>query len=233
MEFRTFEQAAQMRADGGIRQQSQRPSQRRCAPEESTGRNIVRMPAQMSLRAATTDSGADLLSFYGVASATEREYEMWDVFGPYSEVVDAGAFDATLARADLDVPLVLSHDQMRRIARTTTGTLRLSMVDEGLGVDADLDPRDADVAYVAPKIEARLIDEMSFAFRIVSGIWSPDWAQYRITEVDLHRGDVAIVGWGANPHTSAELREQPAAPSGDYRQRLTSLLDLAIATGGR
>lgn len=228
MPYTTLAEAAQLRAAGGVRQLSHRPSQRRCAPEQDAARNVVRMPAVMSLRAA--DSDPDRLTFHGVASATERAYEMWDMFGPYSEIIDVGAFDDTLARTDLDVPLVLSHDQLRRIARTTTGTLRLSMTDPGLTCEADLDPRDADVAYIAPKIDAGLIDEMSFAFRIEAGIWSPEYDKYRITRVDIHRGDVAIVGWGANPYTTAELRE--AAASG-YGPRAVTLLDLAIATGGR
>lgn len=220
-----MQQAAQARA-GGLNQQTQRPSQRRCS-QESNARSWARVPASMSVRAP---EGGGPLHFHGIASATDTPYEMWDYYGPYTEVVEAGAFTDTLNRADLDVPLVLGHDQLRRIARTTTGTLRLSLTDEGLDVDADLDPADGDVAYIAPKILAGLIDEMSFAFRIESGLWSPDWTQYSITKVDIHRGDVAIVGYGANPYTSAELRSEQ---SGGYRQRVISLLDLAIATGGR
>ena len=225
-EILTLEQAAELRAAGGVRQLSHRPSQRRCASDAEAARNVVRMPATMTLRAAES---SDLLAFHGIASATERDYEMWDMFGPYNEVIDPGAFDETLNRSDLDVPLVLSHDQLRRIARTTTGTLRLSMADDGLAVDADLDRRDLDVAYIEPKLRAGLIDEMSFAFRIENGQWSPDYSLFRITKVDIHRGDVAIVGWGANPYTSAELRQ--AAPAAGYRDRVLALLDLAIATG--
>jgi hypothetical protein len=42
---------------------------------------------------------------------------------------------------------------------------------------------------------------MSFKFRITRGEWSPDWDEFHIKEYDIHRGDVAIVGYGANPHT--------------------------------
>ena len=113
---------------------------------------------------------------------------------------------------------------MRRIARTTNGTLTLSVTGEGLDVLAELDPADADVAYIVPKLRSGLVDEMSFMFRIDAGQWSPDYTEYRITKVDIHRGDVAIVGYGANPATSAELRKAPAAP--DLR---AALLSLAIA----
>lgn len=207
-----------------LKQNTQRPSQRRCAPEEGS-RAVVRVPASLSLRA---DTDGDTLTFTGLASATERAYEMFDMFGPYTEIVDRAAFDDTLARADLDVPLVIAHDQIRRIARTTLGTLRLSVSDDGLAVDADLDQTDVDVRYIAPKIRSGLIDEMSFAFRIEAGQWSPDYSEYRITKVDMHRGDVAIVGFGANPHTAASLRS--ARTAADYRDRQVSILDLAIAT---
>ena len=134
---------------------------------------------------------------------------MYDIFGPYTEIVSAGAASQTLARADLDVPLVLQHDQMRRIARTTNGTLLLSESSDGLHVEAPtLDMGDQDVAYIVPKLRAGLIDEMSFAFRIVRGQWSPDYSEYRIEEFDLHRGDVAIVGYGANPYTEAGTRQR-------------------------
>lgn len=204
-----------------VRQRADRPSQRRCAPQTGSRPATRARLADIHLRDA---DGTTQVEFVGHASVTERAYEMWDAYGPYTEVITHSAFDATLARPDLDVPLVLGHDQLRRIARTTTGTLDLSIDDGGLLVAARLDPADADVAYIAPKLRARLVDEMSFAFRIESGTWSPDWTQYRIDQVDIHRGDVAIVGYGANPATDAALRQR-----GDARAR--ALLELALAGG--
>jgi Escherichia/Staphylococcus phage prohead protease len=150
---------------------------------------------------------------------------MWDMFGPYDEIVSAGAFTDTLNRADLDVPLVLQHDQLRRIARTTAGSLLLAEDDQGLRVSApELNPDDVDVAYIVPKLRSGLIDEMSFAFRIDSGQWSPDYTEFRINRVDIHRGDVAIVGFGANPYTVADLVEAARkAPDETARAVLDSL----------
>ncbi len=205
----TMAEAAALRA-AQVRAPADRPSQRRNAESGTSFR--VSAPSLLSLRAAT-DTGSGLLEFEGVASTTERGYEMWDMFGPYTEIVSAGAFITTLNRADLDVPLVLGHDQMRRIARTTTGTLMLSEDEQGLRVVAPaLDPADDDVAYIARKLDAHLLDEMSFAFRIVRGRWSPDYTEYRIDEVDLHRGDVSIVGWGANPYTWGLLQNSAQTP---------------------
>jgi uncharacterized protein len=218
----TMRQAAERRGHE-VRQRADRPTKRRDA--ETGGRPAARAHlAHVEIREATDGSG--LVRFDGHASVVETPYEMYDFWGPYTEVVSAGAFDATLNRSDLDVPLVLGHDQMRRIARTTTGDLQLSMDDSGLLVRADLNPADQDVAYILPKLRAGHIDEMSFAFRITRGVWSPDYTEYRIDEVDIHRGDVAIVGFGANPFTDAGVRN---ANSG--QDRLRARLALAIALG--
>jgi HK97 family phage prohead protease len=214
-------EAARERAQH-VRQRADRPSQRR-ALEAAGSRAAVRAALTgVEMRAAASGSG--LLDFAGHASVVETPYEMWDWYGPYTEIIDAGAFDETLARADLDVPLVLAHDQLRRIARTTTGTLQLAMDDIGLAITAQLDAADADVAYIAPKLRSGLVDEMSFAFRIELGSWSPDYMEYRIKRVNIHRGDVAIVGYGANPDTDSGLRAARPASS-----RARALLELAIA----
>lgn len=206
-----FATAAATRASG-YRASVDRPTYRRCS--EARGSRAVMLAPLTRAEVRDASDGSGLLDFTGYASVTERGYEMWDMFGPYTEVVAADAFDETLAREGLDVPLVLGHDQLRRIARTTTGTLSLSMDETGLRVNAPaLDPADADVAYIAPKLRAGLIDEMSFAFHIDAGQWSPDYTEFRITKVDIHRGDVAIVGYGANPFTAGSGLRADQAPT--------------------
>ena len=206
-----------------IRQRADRPSQRLCA-EHAGARATVRAALYGVQVRESGDAGT--LEFVGRASVYEQAYEMWDMFGPYTEVVTEGAGSDSLARADLDVPLVLGHDQLRRLARTSTGTLFLTESADGLDVRAPaLDPADYDVAYIAPKLRSGLVDEMSFAFRIESGQWSPDYTEYRINRYDIHRGDVAIVGYGANPYTGASMRQPAAAPS----SRARALLEIALA----
>ena len=201
-------QAADARR-AGVQQRSHRPKERRDAAHRDDAHTRAHAAFAAELRA---DSGPTdgTVHFRGLASAYEQGYEMWDSYGPYTEVVAAGAGAVSLARADLDTTLVLGHDQMRRIADTVTGTLTLTETAAGLEVNAPaLSLDDVDVAYAVPKLRAGLYREMSFAFRIIRGQWSPDYEEYRILEYDIHRGDVAIVGYGASPHTSAELRSQP------------------------
>ena len=217
--MKTRKQAAEARA-AQVRALADRPRQRRCAEDVASSARVA-IRSQLVLRESSTGG----LAFEGYASITERAYEMWDMFGPYDEIVSAGAFTDTLNRADLDVPLVLQHDQLRRIARTTAGSLLLAEDDQGLRVSApELNPDDVDVAYITPKLRSGLIDEMSFAFRIDSGQWSPDYTEFRINRVDIHRGDVAIVGFGANPYTVADLVEAARkAPDETARAVLDSL----------
>jgi HK97 family phage prohead protease len=214
--------AAAERRAASVAQRSHRPQQRRAG--EHGPANVVRASG---CRLALRDNGdaAGSLRFTGHAAVYGVAYEMWDFFGSYQEIVAPGAAAQSLAREDLDVPLVLDHESIRRIARTTNDTLLLSEDDTGLRVDAPaLDPADADVAYIAPKIRAGLISEMSFMFRIEAGAWSPDYSTYTIGRFDIHRGDVSIVGFGANPHTDTDLRAQ--------RQRSRLRARIALATAG-
>ena len=199
----TLRAAAAAARGAQVRAAGDRPSQRRSGEDPGSGARVSVRLSDLHLRDSTDGSA---VVFGGFASVTNRGYDMWDMFGPYTEKIAIGSFGETLARTDLDVPLVLQHNDLRRIARTTNGTLNLSEVltgdQTGLLVDApQLDPTDEDVRYILPKLRSGLIDEMSFKFRILDGRWSPDWTEYTITGVDLHRGDVAIVGYGANPYT--------------------------------
>lgn len=217
VKYTLHEAAAERSAKvGGRPPGGMRVSERRCSAERSstTAGWIPSVRSSVSVRGDGGDGGP--LVFEGFASVTGQGYEMWDWAGPYTEYVHVGAFAETLAQSDLDVPLVIDHVSSRRIARTgvAASPLMLSEVTSGdttgLKVLAPaLDATDPDTAYIVPKLRSGLIDEMSFRFMITSGRWSDDWMEYHIHAVDIHRGDVSIVGYGANPHTAGSgLREQ-------------------------
>jgi HK97 family phage prohead protease len=141
------------------------------------------------------------VGFRAYASITETPYDMWDMFGPYTETIAADAFDATLAAAP-DVAYLLNHGGMT-LARTTSGTLSIGRDDTGLWYEPRLDPANSDVRNILSGIRRGDLDESSFAFRITSGSWDPSYTAYRIHQLDLHRGDVSTVNYGANPATGA------------------------------
>lgn len=158
----------------------------------------------------------------GIASVVETWYQMYDMWGPYEEKVALGAFDNTLS-ADPDVAFLLNHRGMTMARTKKSRTLELSLAADGsLASRAFLNPTRQDVKDLVAAVEDGDIDQMSFAFRIKSGSWNPDYTTYTITEVDIDRGDVSAVNYGANPFTSIEARARLSflerAVTGDTRQ---------------
>jgi HK97 family phage prohead protease len=165
-------------------------------------------PVHLEARAKAGASGVSTVS--GYASVVEEPYEMWDFLGSYAEVVRTGAFTKTLSETP-QVQLLLNHGGLA-MAYTKAGTLRLSEDSTGLHMEADVTAARSDVQDMLLALEDGSVDEMSFAFRVTRQMWSPDYDQRDILEVDLHRGDVSVVNFGANPATSV----QPALRAADF-----------------
>jgi len=161
----------------------------------------------------TSANGTGLV-YEGYASTTEHAY---DVYGgpPYgwNETIARGAFKKTL-KENADVAFLINHEGMT-LARTKSGTLRLSEDQRGLKVSADLDPGQNIVNDLRIAVDRGDVDEMSFAFRVVRDEWFDDngepsdemrGTERRILETNLNRGDVSAVNYGANPDTSGGFR---------------------------
>lgn len=208
----TIRAAAEARA-AGARDVTARPSQRRHA-EWVDGTSPARVARVFDVRAATDNAGPVVATF---ASVTEQPYEMYDMFGPYTEVVSLDAFDATLATGP-SVEFTLNHGAGGGIpmAHTRNATLTLSAIKDGditgLWYEAMVDQTRNDVADMLKAMQRLDLAESSFKFRIDSGQWSPDWTEYRILAVSLDRGDVSAVNFGANPHTASDMLKH-AAPT--------------------
>ena len=170
--------------------------QRKALP---VGPQIRTYPAQYEVR-SLSGSGVEL---QGYASTTETPYTMHDMFGPYDEIVRAGAFGKTLAEG-ADVAYLANHEGLT-MARTKNNTLTLSEDSAGLLTVANLDTSRSDVRDLVAAVEREDIDEMSFAFRVIRQQWSPDDSQRSLVELDLNRGDVSSVNYGANPTTNVSL----------------------------
>lgn len=154
------------------------------------------------------------LTFDGYASVTENSYS---VFGgaPYGwdETISRGAFKKTLQER-ADVAFLINHEGMT-LARTKSGTLQLSEDETGLRAVANLDPTSNTVNDLRSAIERGDIDEMSFGFRVTKDEWTDEEGRpsnrnvgvnRRILEINLSKGDVSAVNYGANPATSGGFR---------------------------
>jgi len=167
----------------------------------------------------------------GVASATNTPYDM----NGYTETIARGAFTKTLAGGP-DVQLLVNHEGLP-LARTTlppgqVGHLSLTEDDEGLRFVAQLDRTDPDVQTLMRKIGAGLMDQCSFAFRVIRQEWSDDRSQRSIEEVSLDRGDVSVVNFGASPATSVDARSRRPGTGNlslyQYRLRAIKMRDPKI-----
>jgi|GEM_PF-872285 len=193
--------------------------------------DLIDAPERRSVPASQFEfrTGANnTLKFSGYASVFDKGYDVHGgiAAGGWTEYVTRKAFDVTL-RANPDVHLLINHDGLP-LARTKSGTLRLGVDTTGLISEANLDLRDHTVRSLAVKMERGDVDEMSFAFRVKGQQWNTDETERSLTEVSLHKGDVSIVSFGANPHTSATIRsavERLANLKGEELAELRAMSD--------
>jgi HK97 family phage prohead protease len=170
-----------------------------------------RQHAEFEFRANPSGASGQTWMFNGYAATFEQPFDMWDMWGdPYQEVLDAQACAGTLA-AGADVQLLIGHDTAGiPLARTGSGTMTLAADSTGLHVNAPaLDGRSPLVQSLASAMERGDMDEMSIGFIALAQQWSPDYMERRITAVDLHRGDVSIVCWAANPNANGATLTVP------------------------
>lgn len=140
----------------------------------------------------------DGTTLYGYAAVFDSPSEPM----PFVEYVKRGAFQKTI-KDGADVRLLIDHEGVP-LARTKSGTLRLSEDERGLAVEADLDPMNPDAARIISAMKRGDLSQMSFAFRTIKDSWSDDRAVRELREVQLF--DVSVVTFPAYEETVAEIR---------------------------
>jgi HK97 family phage prohead protease len=130
--------------------------------------------------------------------------EETNIAGMFTEVIERGAFKSAIERGD-DVVFVINHEGLP-LARTRSGTLKLSEDERGLFIETDLDPMDPDVRSIVPKMKRGDLDKMSFAFVPTRQEWDDtgDIPKRMIKDVELY--DVSIVTTPAYAGTEIGLR---------------------------
>ncbi len=123
----------------------------------------------------------------------------------FREIIMPGAF-AEAVMTD-DVKFLLNHRGLP-LARTKSGTLRLSEDEKGLAFRAELDSEDPDVKRLMPKVKRGDLSEMSFAFSIKDENKDERWTLENgqmlrsLLKVRLH--DVSAVNEPAYPGTNLQ-----------------------------
>jgi HK97 family phage prohead protease len=210
-------------------------SQRAQAPK---GKGSERRIYSTRFEVRKDDAGKGTAEIEGYASVYDVAYEMWDFYGPFDEVVRAGAAAKTLSEG-ADFALLLNHTGMT-MARTRAQTLSAAEDTTGLHWRATVNVGRGDVRDMLFAIEDGNLDECSFAFRVTRQEWSRDYLQRDILEFDLDRGDVSVVNYGANPATiigdvqrSQDVLKSLAHLDGDHLAEATRSLVTSLTRCGR
>ena len=123
----------------------------------------------------------------------------------FREVIMPGAFAGAVMTDD--VKFLLNHRGLP-LARTKSGTLRLSEDQKGLAFRAELDASDPDVQRLLPKVKRGDLNEMSFAFSIKDPSSDEKWTRDNgetvrsLLKVSLY--DVSAVTFPAYPTTDLQ-----------------------------
>lgn len=119
----------------------------------------------------------------------------------YGEIIDRHALDS----ADLsDVILRYDHEG-RVLARTRNGSLRLTVDEHGLLIEADMSGTDEARSYYND-VKAGLIDKMSFAFTPSGEEWEQETRTRKITAIE-RLFDVSLVSFPAYEQTEVHARK--------------------------
>jgi len=138
----------------------------------------------------------------GYAAVFNEETTIGDFF---REVIKPGAF--TEAVKNDDVVFLVNHAGLP-LARTRSGTLKLTEDAKGLRIDSELDLSDPDVQRIKVKMERGDMDKMSFAFYPEV----QEWDESSDTELPLRSitkaslVDVSIVNFPAYEASEIGLR---------------------------
>lgn len=149
------------------------------------------------------DSGAVRVSGYASVFGEET-----NIAGMFTETIERGAFTNALERQD-DVVFLVNHDGLP-LARTRSGTLKLTQDERGLFMEAELDRSDPDVRAIVPKMKRGDLDKMSFAFMPERQEWDDRGDMPKRTIQDLRLFDVSIVTTPAYEGTEIGLRSLEA-----------------------
>lgn len=146
-----------------------------------------------------------------------------DIGGRFSETIAPGAFSGSL-RSRSDIIALVDHDPGRVLARTRSGSLRLSEDSRGLAFDLDV-PDTAAGRDVLALAERGDVGGMSFGFTALDDHWSGGTREVRA--VELHEISV-VLAWPAYDGTVVQARSllKPTVFSA-YAERALRLLELS------
>lgn len=154
----------------------------------------------VSFGAEKKDDDKDSYKVSGYASTFDT-YTLFEVDGiEYKERIDSHAFD----NADMS-DVIMQYDHEGKVfARTSNGTLYVSVDERGLKVEADLSTTEAS-RELYDEIASGLIIKMSFAFKVSEEHYDSN-SHTRVVDKISKVYDVSAVSIPANPDTEIFAR---------------------------
>lgn len=176
------------------------------------------MAVQTEKRAMVAEIRANGRRLEGYAAIFDNEAEIGSSF---IETIAQGAFAGSL-RGNTDILALVDHDPSKMLARTKSGTLRLSEDTRGLAFDLDLPDTQAgrDVLALAERGD---LGGMSFGFTAIDE--NRDGNRRELRVVDLLEISV-VLAWPAYDGTVVNARSlQPLTPFQAYAGRSLRILE--------
>lgn len=173
-------------------------------------RAVPLMPEVRHFRAdgleVRSNSKTDEIVITGAPIVYERDYQVTDMLGQFTERMAPGVAKDVLPKAD--VRFLFNHDGLP-LARTASGTMALQDTDSELRFTASLDARQQLANDLAIAIQRGDVSQMSCGFIVAEDRWSEDWEDRTITRFD-DLLDVSAVTYPASPTTSIEVAQRMA-----------------------
>lgn len=169
-------------------------------PDQKAGADMSEREIRRGVPVEIREDEAGEIKVAGYAAVFGEET---NIGGMFTESIQRGAFKAAIKRDD--VVFLINHEGLP-LARTRSGTLKLSEDERGLYMEAMLDQADPDVRSIVPKMKRGDLDKMSFAFRPVRQIWDDSKPIPRRVILEAQLFDVSIVTTPAYDGTEIALR---------------------------
>ena len=153
--------------------------------------------AGISTEIRTDDAGVHVSGYAAIFN------EEANIAGLFKEKIAPGAFSDAIKRDD--VVFLIEHKGLP-LARTRSGTLKLSQDERGLRMETILDPQDPDVKSIVGKMQRGDLNKMSFGFFPDLQDWDETQDPPLRTVKRASLTDVSIVSFPAYDGTDIALR---------------------------
>ena len=164
---------------------------------------------------------------WGYGSVFDVGYVLYDMFGPYVEVMNRHAFEKSLELEALQVSFLSSHTGLG-MGTTRGGSMAVDADTHGLAFAVGLNMSESDSRNVYRKLESKSTPtDTSIAGVIKAYEWNDSYDEVEIYNWWMSRGEISIVQAGANPAGWIATKKATADADRDIDRELRELQTLS------